>query len=314
MAKEHTAIALVHHLGHSPLTAVASGVTLPPMPDLNTPLANCMTPPCFTPGQVLEGLAYLVAVLAICGFMLVAIHRLLGGQLANAAPEYESPSGAYALGGWTTAAIQRLPRAWRDETFYEELKGDRSTVAKAATTVMLVALVVAAPRAVSEASDGITPNIVWRFVSAGTASIVGWVLLALTASGVARFVFGRRHGWSVVLAGLGFALSPLLLLALASLHPVGLVVIVVAISWGFALCYIAILGTVQGDQMVTLGITISILIAAFGLWMLARPSFDIAGREPVAICGGIVDGSGACIPMDDLSPAIRTALATPTLR
>jgi Yip1 domain len=256
------------------------------MLDLNAPLGNCITPPCYTLGQILEGLGLLVAVLLILVVILTVLTMVLGGKVVGAAPEYASSSGAYGLGRWATTIVERLPRPWRDEAFYEELQADRSTVGKAAVAVAMAALVVMAPSALGETIAGKALDAMQRLVVGVISGLAIWVALSTVAAGVARFVFGRRRRWAPVLAGLGFALSSLVLLALSGVPFVGIIVVIVAISWALGLCYVAIRGTVQGDEVQTLGVTLSILLATFGLWVIAQTTcvfcagFTLTGCPP----------------------------------
>ena len=75
------------------------------MPDLSAPVSNCLQPPCYSGGQILEGLVYLLAVLLILVFVLAILTRVLGGRLTRAAPSSQPSSGAYGVGGWAMAVF-----------------------------------------------------------------------------------------------------------------------------------------------------------------------------------------------------------------
>jgi len=50
------------------------------MPDLSGPVADCITPPCYSGGQILEGLAYVVAAVLILVFILAVFTKGPGWQ------------------------------------------------------------------------------------------------------------------------------------------------------------------------------------------------------------------------------------------
>jgi len=209
------------------------------------------------------------------------------------------------------AAVERLPRAWRDETYYEELRADAPTIAKAAAAVAIAACVVAAPAAARVVLSGKFIEGFQTLVGAGGVALAVWAVFATVASLVAQFVFRRRHRWGPTFAGLGFALSPLALLVLAFVPVLGILVTLVAGSWSLALCYFAIRGTVQTDEVQTLGITVSVLLAGVVLWMVSQFAFGPRVPAEIATCDGLVDVSGVCTPMAELSPSIQTAIAVP---
>jgi hypothetical protein len=89
----------------------------------------------------------------------------------------------------------------------------------------------------------------------------------------------------------------------------GILVAFIAAFWALALCYFAIRGTAQTDEVQTLGITVSILLTGFGLWVVTQFALGPQPYTGVAVCDGLVDASGVCTPMAELSPAIQTAIA-----
>jgi hypothetical protein len=281
------------------------------MPDLSAPISDCIKPPCLTVGQVVEGAVYLLAAVVILVLIIVVFTRVLGGKLRPAAPEDVSPSGAYELNSGVMRVLDRLPRPWRDETFYEQLQADGPTLTRAAVIVVMLGLVLAAPSLVWEASAGRAGEGLQRVFRAGTTALILWIMLTTVAVGVARLLFGRRTRWPLVLAGLAFAASPMVLLVLASVPIVGLVVAFAAVSWALVLCYLAIRETVGSDEMQAVGITLSMVVATFLLWSGLQFSAGRPAGEPTVVCDGLVDSSGACVPMEQLPPSVQTAIAVP---
>jgi Yip1 domain len=281
------------------------------MRGLDTPIGQCIAPPCYTLGQALEVLMYFVAAVLVLVAVLALFTKVLGGRFTRAAQNYEAPSGAFGLSGWAMAGLDWLPRAWRDETFYEELRDGSHDVGKAAGEVAIAAAVVVALSAVAIALSGRATESLQLLVVALAVAFAIWAVFGTVASVVARILFGRRQSSGPTFVALGFAISPLVLvlLALAFVSVFGLLLVLFAASWALALCYFAIRGTMQTDEFQTLGITASIVLAGFALFVLTQFAFGPRIPAEVAVCDGLVDASGGCTPMAELSPAIQTAIA-----
>jgi hypothetical protein len=254
---------------------------------------------------------YFVAASLVLVAVLALSTKVLGGRITRAAPNYEAPSGAFGLSGWAMAGLERLPRAWRDETLYEELRDGPQDVGKAAGEVAIAAAVVVALAAVATALSGRATENLQLLVVALAVAFAIWAVSGTVASVVARIVFGSRQSAGPTFVGLGFAISPLvlILLALALASVFGILLALVAASWALALCYFAIRGTLQTDEFQTLGITASIVLSGFALFVLTQFAFGPRMPADIAVCDGLVDASGGCTPMAELSPAIQTAIA-----
>lgn len=284
------------------------------MPELYRPFADCLArasafqagpDPCLSPMQVIEGAAYIIAALVIFALVLAALTLLLGGRLVRAAPIGEEPSGAYALSAWAVAVIERLPRPWRDEVFYQDLQVDRPSVAKAALTAVVVGLVIVAPGAVAEAAAGRAIEGGQRLATGAALALVFWITLSAAAAGTARWLFGRRGQLGMLTVSLGFSLSPLSLFVFAPLGIFGLFVGFIAFFWSFALSYLAVRETVR-DETVAMGIALATPVAAAVLWVFIAfiAGFGLSGCRSSNIKGAR-DSDGAKIYYLPGTPAMK---------
>jgi len=144
-----------------------------------------------------------LVVAAVVAFVVVLalFQRALGG-------EDEGGNRLVAL------ILDRLPRALRDETFYDELRPDGRTLLTAALIVAVVGAAIMLPLAWPDLSAGQVSSGVQRLAGGAFGGLIVWLALGIVAYLASRVGFGRRPPWRKLLAGLGFALSPLLLAAL----------------------------------------------------------------------------------------------------
>jgi hypothetical protein len=187
---------------------------------------SCINPPCYNTEQAVQAGVALLVGLALIGFGLLFITRLLGGE------------GVAQAG---TAVLERLPRLWRDETFYEDLVASRSAIGRAALTVSVVGILWVAIDAIVMASEREVGGAMNR-VALGIGTAFGfWLLSGSIAYLVARFFVTRRASWRKILTALGYAFAPLALVGLVSI-PLGIPLMILGLTWAGFLAYLALRG------------------------------------------------------------------------
>ncbi len=203
-------------------------------------------------------LALVVAAVVAFVVVLALFQRALGG-------EKEGGNRQVAL------ILDRLPRPLRDETFYEELRPDGRTLLAAALIVAVVGAAIMLPLAGPDLSGGQVSGGLQRLAGGAVGGLIVWLALCVVAYLASRIGFGRRPPWRKLLAGLGFALSPLLLAALWA-NAFGFWIVFVAVSAAFLLCYIAVRANVPSDPVPLMGVTLSMFLSGMAIWVLAQLS------------------------------------------
>jgi hypothetical protein len=183
--------------------------------------------------------------------------------------------------GRAAALLERFPRAWRDETFYEDLTTDARTTLTAVGLVAAVGVALMAPLILNDLSAGRSP--VERLLGGAIGALVAWLFLGTVAFAIARIAFGRHARWKKTVVALGYALSPLLFAGFWA-APFGLWLVLVGVSASFLLSYLALRSTLPGEPMGTMIAAVSFLVAGLFVWYLHRPPVCSArASRPLAV-------------------------------
>lgn len=144
----------------------------------------------------------------------------------------------------------------------------------------------------------------------------GWLLLGTVTWLLGTRLFHSRAHWGGVLRTLGYASLPLVVLGVGVNPILGVVAMAIAIPLALFAAFHALTAALQVDGASTAITTAALPLIAGIFWILmttatAQPEPDLSGA-----CTGMVDGSGSCLPLEQLPPALQTrvALGTPLPR